>query len=267
MLLTTSVWRSLLLLFATVSRTGILTVLNHDLLVSQLLNRALVLISNSLQTVLHSVTLIYTIPIVTALMTITTLSSRLMLFLEYCLRNVWWRRPCCIIVTCLTISKGRLLRVAATTIRRPIKNLVMAFPEICSYFLSGATLARTLCRCCLRIITDVRSRRGRGTTFIHNQWGVCTQRILSVPIIACIVRLLECVAMVHSLPIRCVLRRLCGLGSMEIVLIITWAMLRFHGLWGWHVSYLFVLLLSKYVQLASHGSSICAIFCLRSLQA
>ena len=64
-----------MLLFAAVSAgaRSALTVLDHNLLVGQFLNRALVLFANSLQPVLHSVARVFTTSIVTAMAAIDTL--------------------------------------------------------------------------------------------------------------------------------------------------------------------------------------------------
>ena len=58
----------MLLLAAVSTRArGVLTVLDHHLLVSQFLNRALILLADPLQPVLHSVTRVFTVSIVTAM--------------------------------------------------------------------------------------------------------------------------------------------------------------------------------------------------------
>ena len=73
--------------------------------------------------------------------------------------------------------------------------------------------------------------------------------------------------MVHRLPIGCELRRLCGLGRMEVVRVIGGAVLGFHSLRGRHVSDLLELPVRVDVQLPLHGRpTVRTIFCLRSLQ-
>lgn len=56
-----------------------LAVLDHDLLMGQLLNRALVFISDFLQAMLHSITLLLTTPIATAIVYIHRLRPLLVL--------------------------------------------------------------------------------------------------------------------------------------------------------------------------------------------
>ena len=72
--------------------------------------------------------------------------------------------------------------------------------------------------------------------------------------------------MINRLSVRCVLRRLCGLGRMEVVWVIARAVLGFHGLRSRHISNLLELPVRIDVQLPLHGGPICAIFSLRSLQ-
>ena len=97
-MLTAPIGRSLLLVLRLASvpaRAGALTaVLNHDLLVSQLLDRALVLFSDALQPVLHPVPLVLAVSVVTALMAIANRSTAcptavllLGFFLETCLNH------------------------------------------------------------------------------------------------------------------------------------------------------------------------------------
>ena len=76
-LLTASIRRRLLLLLTAVSAgaRGVLTVLDHHLLVSQFLNRALVLLADPLQPVLHPVSRVFTVSIVAAMAIGSTLRS------------------------------------------------------------------------------------------------------------------------------------------------------------------------------------------------
>ena len=114
----------------------------------QFLNRALVLLSDPLQPVLHPVTRVFTVSIVTAVAIGSALRP---ISLVHVLVVA---APLRIVVTRLTADEGGLvllLRVSAAILLL-IENLVVAFPEIGVHFLNRAALTRAMRRRRLRIV-------------------------------------------------------------------------------------------------------------------
>jgi len=135
LLITASVRRHLIAITIISIRT--LGVLNHDLLMSQLLNRALIFISDSLQAMLHSITLLLATPIITTIidfcwrslvLTIAwwTLSTRMHLRLWLFSDKSRRSRPSIVIV--ITIALLRTTPIPSLWFVS--KDCIMAFPEI-----------------------------------------------------------------------------------------------------------------------------------------
>ena len=264
----------------------------------QLLNRALVFISDFLQAMLHSITLLLTTPIATAIVYIHRLRSllvlltvarwralppRMHLWLGFLLRDETWRCRTCVIVLIIVATLLRSAASVTTLLWFINKDLVLAFPKVTScimpnwasfgWGMHGSHLWMTLIThtCNRWFSSNCGGRRRRfSARLIHDKWGIGLQGVPSIAvvliraIVSCFWLLLLSVAMVVIRPVGGVLGELSWRAS------VTLPVLGLHRLWGCNSSWLVLLPLSKNtpcVQLSCHVGTSSVILGVGSLQA